>query len=90
MPPFVGPIVQHVLDPITEDGLDIFGCARAGRKANHLGPLRKQEALPEVVVEPHDLRGLEKLLLSQAEHRRVPLAGARAAALHDVADRAQR
>ena len=66
---------QDVLDSIPEDGFDIAVVVPAAGEAHHQGPLGEEEAIADVLVELHDFGRLEELLLSQAEHRGVPLGG---------------
>ena len=89
MPPLVGPHGEHVLHAIAEDRLDVLAAVAPEGKSDHLDALREQEALAEVIVQPHDLRRLEELLLREVEHARRPLAAAGARPREDVPDRTQ-
>ena len=75
---------EQVLHPVTEDVLHEMVFVPAKGERHDMGPLGKEQPFPDVLVQSHDLRGLQKLLLCQFEHGRIPLAATRAHAFDGI------
>ena len=63
---------EHVLHAVAVDRVDGLVVVAPERERNHQRALRRAQALPDVVVEVHQLRRLVELRDGQAVHRRVP------------------
>ena len=77
---------EEVLHAVSEDVLHEVVFVPPEGKRHDVGTLGEEQPLPDVLVEPHDLRRLQELLLGQFEHGRIPFAGARADTLDGIVD----